>query len=101
MSDLLSAYNATIEGNPHLNLPTDQALVEAGRSIASQVDFAIENLSGADVTKALYLIPPLINTLREMKATPLSRQALTPPPKNDHKPKGALASVSNIPRPAN
>lgn len=54
--------------------PVDAALVEAGRRIASQIDWAVENGEGQEVTKALYLMPHLVNILKEMLATPAARQ---------------------------
>lgn len=75
MSDgLRKAYDASIKANAQV-LEVDEALVEAGRAIADQIDFAVENLTGSDLTKALYLTPHLMNVLREMHATPESRRA--------------------------
>ncbi|QLQ11168.1 MAG: hypothetical protein HZY75_13295 [Nocardioidaceae bacterium] len=51
----------------------DDALVEAGRAIADRVDAATEDGEGQEVTKALYLLPHLMNVLREMYATPKVR----------------------------
>lgn len=55
--------------------PIDAALVEAGRQIAERVDVAIEHGEGQDVTKALYLVPHLVNILKELHATPAARHA--------------------------
>jgi hypothetical protein len=79
MGDLLNAFNAsakaaasaTDEGG--LDEKRDAALVEAGRTIAARVDEAIELGEGQEVTKALYLVPHLMNVLREMYATPKAR----------------------------
>lgn len=53
----------------------DAALIESGRKIAQRVDEAVATGEGQEVTKALYLLPHMVNVLREMLATPASRQA--------------------------
>jgi hypothetical protein len=53
----------------------DAALVAAGRKIADRVDEAVATGEGQEVTKALYLVPHMVNVLREMLATPASRTA--------------------------
>lgn len=55
----------------------DAALLEAGRKIADRVDEAVANGDGLELTKTLYLLPHMVNVLREMLATPASRQAVT------------------------
>lgn len=70
---LLDSYDATIKANSELLAGVDDALVESGRAIAGRVDEAIATGEGQEVTKALYLIPHLMNVLREMHATPKSR----------------------------
>lgn len=75
MGNLLDAYNATTSAATERGYTrdVDAALVEAGRTIAERVDDAVENGEGQDVTKALYLIPHMLNVLREMHATPKAR----------------------------
>lgn len=73
MGDLRSAYDETV-GTNGLVEEVDGALVAAGRAIADEIDHAVENLSGQERTKALYLMPHLMNILREMYATPKSRK---------------------------
>lgn len=55
--------------------PADQALIEAGRKIADRIDEATATGEGQEVTKALYLVPHMVNILREMLATPAARKA--------------------------
>lgn len=74
MGDLRGAFDRSVTANEQLLGELDDALVEAGRRIADQVDDATENGSGQEVTKALYLVPHLMNVLREMYATPKSRR---------------------------
>ena len=97
MGDLLDAFNSGAKANKGLDEKVDAALVEAGRTLANQIDYAVENLSGQDVTKALYLTPHLVNILREMRATPAAR--VVAEKSAEAKSGGKLASVSNIPRP--
>lgn len=73
MGDLLDAYDATVRANGELVGELDAALVAAGRVIASRVDDATTDGEGQEVTKALYLLPHLMNVLREMYATPKAR----------------------------
>lgn len=68
------AFDASVESSGHLR-PEDEALVEAGRKIADRVDEAVASGEGQEVTKALYLVPHMMNVLREMLATPASRNA--------------------------
>ena len=74
MGDLRDAFDATVEASILIR-PVDSALVEAGRKIADQVDAATDTGEGQEVTKALYLVPHMMNILREMFATPASRKA--------------------------
>lgn len=74
MGDLRSAFDGTVKASKLIR-PVDSALVEAGRKIASQIDRTVEFGEGQDVTKALYLVPHMVNILREMLATPASRKA--------------------------
>lgn len=51
----------------------DAAVIAAGRAIARQIDYALMHGTGQEVTKALYLVPHLMNVLRELGATPAAR----------------------------
>lgn len=73
MADLSDAYDETVKANGQLVGKLDDALVEAGRKIAARVDEATATGEGQEVTKALYLLPHLMNVLREMHATPNAR----------------------------
>lgn len=66
------AVDKSIEINRQL-LPEDAGLVAAARAVADRIDDAIATESGAELTKALYLIPHVTNLLREMLATPAAR----------------------------
>jgi hypothetical protein len=100
MGDLLDAFNASVKDNPSIDTKVDKAVVESGRTIARQIDYAVDHLEGQDVTKALYLMPHLVNILKEMRATPLARATpATGGAPAETKKKSPLASVSNIPRP--
>lgn len=73
MGDLREAFDESVEASDHLVAKVDNALIEAGRKIADRVDEATATGEGTEVTKALYLVPHLMNVLREMYATPKSR----------------------------
>ena len=73
MAGIRDAFDASISASSLID-PVDAAIVAAGRALADQIDFAVDNLTGQDVTKALYLMPHLVNVLREMYATPKSRK---------------------------
>lgn len=55
----------------------DEAVIEAGRATAKQIDEVLEHGTSQDRTKALYLLPHLMNVLKELGATPAARQALS------------------------
>jgi hypothetical protein len=74
MDSLRASLERTVEHSRQIE-PVDEALVESGYRIANQIDYAVENLSGQDLTKALYLMPHLVNILRELLATPAARKA--------------------------
>lgn len=71
---LRNAFDAAVESSTHVT-EVDQAAVEAGRKIADQVDLVTATGGGADLTRALYLVPHMMNVLRELLATPASRHA--------------------------
>lgn len=51
----------------------DAALLAAGRAIADRIDAAMCGDDHTETTKALYMVPHLVNILREMGATPKAR----------------------------
>lgn len=57
--------------------PADQALIEAGRLICDQIDSAGASGDPVGLQKAMYLIPHLVNVLRDLGATPAVRDAVT------------------------
>jgi len=73
MADLRDAFDRSVKANAELAGDLDAALIESGRTIAERVDEAIATGEGQEVTKALYLVPHLMNVLREMYATPKAR----------------------------
>ena len=72
---LREAFDRSAKTSEELDRDVDAALVEAGRKIADRVDEAVATGEGQEVTKALYLVPHMVNVLREMLATPASRAA--------------------------
>lgn len=93
--DLRRTFDASVSSSTHAK-DVDAALIEAGRKIADRVDDAIATCEGQELTKALYLMPHLVNILRELLATPAARKAagLT-----EVGPRGKLASLPPIKRP--
>lgn len=73
MGDLREAFDRTVGANGQIRPDIDAALIAAGRAVAEQVDDAIAAGDLAETGKALYLVPHLMNILREMYATPKSR----------------------------
>ena len=72
---LRKAYDAAIRANDEVD-KVDGALVAAGRQIADRIDAAMAEERGENLTKAMYLMPHLMNVLKELGATPQSRKAL-------------------------
>lgn len=72
---LRTALDASVGANDAVT-EVDSAVVEAGRVLADHIDYAAQNLTGQDLTKALYLMPHLMNTLRELEATPAARRSV-------------------------
>lgn len=70
---LRQAFDASVATSAHTT-DVDTALLEAGRTIADRVDAAVASGNGLEATKAMYLVPHMLNVLREMLATPASRQ---------------------------
>lgn len=67
------AFDESAATSDRLNPEWDHALLEAGRKIADRVDAAIASGDSLEATKTLYLIPHMLNVLREMLATPSAR----------------------------
>lgn len=72
---LRKGVDATIEACGDLE-NVDAALVASLRKLADRVDDAMATERGENLTKALYLMPHVINHLKEMGATPAARKAL-------------------------
>lgn len=98
MGDLREAFDASVDANRELIAGVDDAVVAAGRRIADQIDYAAENLSGQDLTKALYLTPHLMNVLKEMLATPAARHSVGKAGKEAQG--GKLGKLKSVPKPA-
>jgi len=56
--------------------PTDQAAVDLALTYAERIDEALATAEGQEITKALYLGPHLLNTLRAIGGAPVERKAL-------------------------
>lgn len=73
-SPMVSAYDEAIADLPLR--AADKALVAAGRRLAGRIDAAAGSIDPTAETKALYLIPHLLNVLRELGATPAARDEI-------------------------
>lgn len=73
---LLKAYENTVEALGKEVTDADAAVVHTGRMIAAQIDYAVTHGTGQEVTKALYLVPHLMNVLTTLGATPQARKNL-------------------------
>lgn len=74
-SVLTDAYDATVAALPDKK-PEDDALIASGRRIAERIDTSAATGDALAETKALYLLPHLMNILRELGATPAARADL-------------------------
>ena len=72
-ASILAAYERSVDAVPGGVADVDLALIEGGRAVASQIDFSVRHGTAQEATKALYLLPHLMNVLRELGATPASR----------------------------
>lgn len=68
---ITSNYEATVAALD--TTEADVAVIASGRAIARQIDYSLQHGTGQEVTKALYLVPHLMNVLRELGATPAAR----------------------------
>lgn len=68
---ITSNYEATVAALDTTEV--DAAAIASGRAIARQIDYSLQHGTGQEVTKALYLVPHLMNVLRELGATPAAR----------------------------
>lgn len=76
-SSLVDAYDRTVEAVSGVDDGgKDEAIVSVGRTLVEQIDWAVKHGVGQEVTKALYLVPHLMNVLRELGATPAVRGSL-------------------------
>lgn len=73
---LREAFNRSASTSKQLVDGLDDAIIEAGRTTVSHIDKVLATGTDYEKTKALYLLPHVMNTLREMLATPASRKAL-------------------------
>lgn len=75
---LLDAFNKTVDALGGTVIDgVDDSVIEIGRRVAAQVDAASMSLDPGAVTKALFLVPHLMNVLTQLGATPEARKAVT------------------------
>lgn len=76
----------------------DEALIASGRRIAERIDTAAASGDALAETKALYLLPHLMNILRELGATPAARADLKAQAKNGDTEKRAKLQALRAPK---
>jgi hypothetical protein len=76
MSESLAASVLASVKGMHWLAATDQAAVDLALAYAARIDEALADGEGQEVTKALYLGPHLLNTLRALGGAPAERKAL-------------------------
>ena len=75
MDTLTASVEASVAAMTWLR-PSDRAAVDLALTYAARIDEALETGEGVEVTKALYLGPHLLNTLRALGGAPAERKAL-------------------------
>lgn len=92
---LREAFDESVKANSQVVAGIDASVIASGQAIADQIDYAVDNLSGEQLTKALYLMPHLMGILKEMLATPAARKAVGLAGKSEGAPStlGRLRSV--------
>ncbi|WP_029153500.1 terminase small subunit [Microbacterium gubbeenense] len=73
-SVMTNAFDSTVEALK--TEPEDVSIIASGRRIAERIDTAAASGDALAETKALYLLPHLMNILRELGATPAARADL-------------------------
>lgn len=73
-SVMTNAFDDTVEALK--TEPEDSSIIASGRRIAERIDTAAASGDALAETKALYLLPHLMNILRELGATPAARADL-------------------------
>ena len=89
--ELTESVESAVAGMDWLK-PTDRAAVDLALTYAARIDEALATGEGQEVTKALYLGPHLLNTLRALGGTPAERAVLA----SDKAPEGKLAQLRAI-----
>ncbi len=72
---LSDAVRDAVAAMPWLK-PSDGAAVDLALLYAARIDEAVESADGQELTKALYLGPHLLATLRALGGAPAERKAL-------------------------
>lgn len=93
---LRTAFDESVKANREVVKGIDAAVIASGRAIADQIDYAVDNLSGEQLTKALYLMPHLMNILKEMLATPAARKAFDLTAAKDDANGGTLGRLRSV-----
>ena len=74
--EMREAFDETVAALPGVDRARHASVIASGRIIADRIDAALCQDDRTEVTKSLYLIPHLMNVLRELGATPAQEQAV-------------------------
>lgn len=88
------AVDVTIGASREINRRLDAAVIEGTQVFADQLDDVLANGSAMEKTKALYLMPHLMNYLGAMLATPAARRAAGIAAQDSGR--GQLARLQNV-----
>lgn len=90
--ELLSSFETSIDRARRDKVVSelDSAIVESGRKLAKRIDEALSFGDPEEATKAMYLIPHLMNILKECMATPGARHRADVKAGADETPKGGV-----------
>lgn len=95
-SNLLTAFENSVKANPELAKGDFAAIIEAGRATCIQIDDGLNSEDEAKAKAAAYQMPYLVGILKEMYATPASRQAVGLPSAGKVGSRGALAKFTAV-----
>lgn len=71
--EMREAFDESVAAAAAVDKRLDASIIAAGRAIADRIDGALCGDDPTETTKALYMVPHLVNILREMGATPKVR----------------------------
>lgn len=71
--EMRDAFDESAAAAAGVDRHLDASILASGRAIADRIDAALCSDDATETTKALYMVPHLVNILRELGATPKAR----------------------------